>query len=127
MNMSLEYLEMQVESASHGQRLIMLHDGLMKFARVAIRAIDEGNYAMASQNLVYAENIALHLRSSLVHDQAPDLVQNLEHLYSYWYLKLLEANQQKSTEIIRELLPLVQQMRDAWSSVEEQLNREGNE
>ncbi|KPV44367.1 flagellar export chaperone FliS [Alicyclobacillus ferrooxydans] len=126
MNASQEYLEMQIESASQGQKLIMLHDGLIRFAKIAMKAIDDKRYDVASENLKYAQNIALHLRSSLVHDHTPDLTGNLDTLYSYWYILLTRANIDKSIEPLHELIPLVKQMRDTWDTLEKQLIQEGN-
>ena len=118
------YLETSINTSTPGRLVIMLYDGLIRFINTANTAIQEKQYDMASNNLKYAQDIVLNLRESLEESIYPELYRNLYPLYDFWYQKLVDANVNKSCEIIEEILPMIIQLRDAWKEAELQVTKE---
>lgn len=121
MSIQNPYLKSSVNTAPREHFVVMLYDGMLRFINIATNAIRDRNHEVASNNLKYAQDIVLNLRESLDKSISPDLFENLYPLYDFWYRKLVEANIKKSVEVIEEILPMIQQLRDAWQEAERQL------
>lgn len=109
------YKQQSVATAPPGKLLIMLFDGLLRFLSQAKTAINERQIEPAHKALVRAQDIVLELRSTLDHEKAPELCESLSDLYTYFYSSLVEANRTKTVDKIDEILPGVQELRDAFS------------
>ncbi|MCL6547316.1 MAG: flagellar export chaperone FliS [Alicyclobacillus sp.] len=121
------YRQASVNTASPSRLVVMLYDGLLRFMNQAAEAADQGQIETVHRNLLRAQDIVLELRSSLDHSKAPVLCSNLNDLYAYFYSRLVDANRLKSSEPIREILPMVQSLRDAWAEADRQLSMERSE
>lgn len=119
------YLEMQVQTATDEQRLIMLFDGAVKFSRIAMQAIQQKKHDMASRNLCYAQNIVLHLKASLRQEHTPGLSGSLDKLYTHWHLQLVRANQEKTIQPVQEVIEGLTSIRNSFAQVEQSLRSEG--
>ena len=64
----------------------------------------------AHDNIIKSQNILLEFMSSL--DKSYEVSTSLLLLYDYMFRRLVEANVQKSTEILDEVLDLTKQLLD---------------
>lgn len=112
MNPYQAYKNTAVQTASPAKLLLMLFDGLLSSLENAGAAIREGFLEDANRQLIKAQNIVLELRSSLKMEY--EVSQSLESLYDYYYRRLVDANVQKNEQILSELRPLIQGLRDTW-------------
>ena len=112
MNPYQAYKNTAVQTASPAKLLLMLFDGLLSSLENAGAAIREGFLEDANRQLIKAQNIVLELRSSLKMEY--EVSQSLESLYDYYYRCLVDANVQKNEQILSELRPLIQGLRDTW-------------
>ena len=119
------YLEMQVQTATDEQRLIMLFDGAVKFSRIAIQAIQQKKQDIASRNLCYAQNILLHLKASLRQEHTPELSGSLDKLYTHWHLLLVKGNQEKHIQPIQEVIEGLTSIRQSFAQVQQSLRADG--
>ncbi len=62
------------------------------------------------------------LSACLDHNQEGDLSENLESLYEYMNLRLLEANMEDDTDKLDEVSKLLQEIRSAWVQIAKQDN-----
>ncbi|MBX5436699.1 MAG: flagellar export chaperone FliS [Alicyclobacillaceae bacterium] len=118
------YKQVGIHTTPKERLLIMLFDGLLKFVAQAKTAIDAHQVEAAHNALIRAQDIVLELQRTLDHSQAPELAENLDALYTYFYKQLVEANRRKSREVLDGIEPLIRDLRDAFAQAERQLAAE---
>jgi flagellar protein FliS len=109
------YKNNSVNFASKEQLLLMLLDGSVKFAKIARQAIVDKDLKKAHENLVKTQNIYYELITSLDVNKGGEWAQNLMAIYSFIVDKLVEANMKKSVEIVDEVMPLIEEVRETWN------------
>jgi len=109
------YKNNSVNFASKEQLLLMLLDGSVKFAKLARQAIVDRDLMKAHENLIKTQNIYYELITSLDVNKGGDWSQNLLQIYSFIVDKLVEANMKKSVEIIDEIMPLIEEVKETWN------------
>jgi flagellar protein FliS len=113
------YLEAQVRNAPPGQLLIMLYDGLIDHAERADAAMSPTEHPIdpsaASRAVSCCINIMTELNSSLRPSVDPVLCATLRHLYLFFTKEFSEAFDKREPKRIRAILPLIRDLRNAWS------------
>jgi flagellar protein FliS len=107
-----QYKENSVITAQPEELTLMLYNGLVKFIMKAQYAISKNDIQKAHDNIIKAQNIVLEFMATL--DQKYEISESLMLLYDYLNRRLIEANYNKSTEILDEVLGLSKQLRDTW-------------
>jgi flagellar protein FliS len=107
-----QYKENSVITAQPEELTLMLYNGLVKFIMKAQYAISKNDIQKAHDNIIKAQNIVLEFMATL--DQKYEISESLMLLYDYMNRRLIEANYNKSTEILDEVLGLSKQLRDTW-------------
>ena len=113
------YLETQVNSASPGQLLIMLYDHLIQNAERADTEIslseNPESLSQASRSVTRCIDVMTELNRSLKHNVDPSLCGTLSSLYLFFTKEFSEAFQKREPGRIRAILPLIRELRNAWS------------
>jgi flagellar protein FliS len=109
-----------IMSASPTRLLTMLYDRLLLDLNRAEQAHATSSWAVASTNLLHAQDIITELQSSLKVD-AWDGGERLMALYTYVSGALIAANVQRDTARIRESITLLEPLRQAWHEAAGQL------
>jgi flagellar protein FliS len=107
-----QYRENSVYTASPEELTLMLYNGLVKFIMKAQYAITKKDMQSAHDNIIKAQNIVQEFITTL--DKNYEISGNLLLLYDYMFRRLVEANVQKSTEILSEVLGFAKELRDTW-------------
>jgi flagellar protein FliS len=120
------YRQIATQTAPPAQLVLMLFDGALKSLDCALLGfecsdIGERNTAIHN-NLQSATDIIRELNASLDLDSGGQLAETLRNLYEYFEKRVIESNLQKSTDGIQEILPMLKQLRDAWSHMLSQQN-----
>jgi flagellar protein FliS len=110
------YASVKVTTASPGQVLVMLYDGVLRFLREARTAIVDKNQPRAGERIGRALKILEHLLGSLDPQHAPKLCEMLQGLYMFCMRHLVRANIEKSTDKIDDVVRMLSPLRDAWST-----------
>ncbi len=116
------YRSNAVLTASPGQLVLMLYDGVLKSLAIARDAFawsadDPRRIEAINQQLLKAQTIITELQSGLNHDAGGDVARTLERLYDYYNRRLFEANLRKQVEPVVEVERLVRDLRDAWAEM----------
>ena len=111
------YKANSVNFASKEQLLLMLVDGAVKFAKIARQAIEDKDIQKAHNNIIKTEDIFTELRITL-DTSAGKWAEDMFEIYGFINQKLFEANIKKSVEIMDEILPLIEEIRDIWYEAE---------
>lgn len=109
------YANSKIMTASPAELTLMLYDGAIKFANIAIAAIEKNDIEKAHNNIIKVERIILEFKSSLDHKYP--VAKDFEQVYDYLIRRLHEANMKKDTEIMEEVLKHLRTMRDTWKEV----------
>ena len=109
------YKNNSVNYASKEQLLIMLLDGAVKFAKVGRQAITDRNVPKAHENIVKTQNIFYELMATLDVQKGGEWAKNLMGVYDFIVRRLTEANMKKDIDIMNEVIPLIEDIRDTWN------------
>ena len=116
------YRRNAVLTASPGQLVLMLYDGVLKslaLTRVAF-ARPESDYtriAAINQHILKAQAILNELQSGLNLEAGGEFARTMDRLYDYHMRRLLEANLRKTEEPVVEVERLVGELREAWAQM----------
>lgn len=107
------YKNNSVNYASKDQLLLMLTEGAVKFSKIGRQAIVDKDIPKAHNSLRRTQDIFVELMVSL--DQtAGEWSVNLYRVYDFIREKLVDANIQKSVEIMDEVIPLIEDINNMW-------------
>lgn len=112
-----EYKKTQIATANQGKLIVMLYDGAIKFINIAIDNMNPRTYDIVNNNIIKAQDIITELLLSLNMKEGGEIAQNLFNLYLYFKKTLLEANIKKDAEILRGVVKLLKELRDAWDKI----------
>ena len=105
-----QYKEMQIKTASPGKLLLMLYQGAIKFMKLAKKNIKEGKIEESHKNIIKAQNIILELQNTLDKEKGGEIAVQLESLYDFIYRELIQANLNKNTKHLNNVIPLVEEL-----------------
>lgn len=115
------YLRSKVFSATPEELHLMLIDGALRFCRQGREAMAESRHEALFNALSSAKSILMEMATSLRADENPDLCAKLHGLYLFMYRRLIDANIEKSPEIIDEVIKLLEYERETWQMVVEKV------
>ncbi|MDN5313248.1 MAG: flagellar secretion chaperone FliS [Thermoanaerobacteraceae bacterium] len=107
-----QYQQNSILLASPQKLLIMLYDGAIRFIKAARKAMEEKDFEQVNYNLCKAQDIISELNCSLNMDF--DISKNLRSLYDFINNKLIEANIKKNPDLLDEIEPMVEDLRNTW-------------
>ena len=109
------YANNKVMTASPAELTLMLYEGAIKFANIAIEAIEAKDVQKAHDNIMKVERIIEEFQSTLNHKYP--VAKDFDEVYNYLMVRLQEANMKKDKEIMEEVLKHLRTMRDTWKQV----------
>ena len=107
------YMQSQVMTAPKEKLVIMMYDGILRFARGAKEACLRNDIEEANRSLIKAQSIVGELMGSL-NFEAGEIAKSLFLLYDYMHRRLIEANVKKDPEIIEEVCGMAAELKEAW-------------
>jgi flagellar protein FliS len=110
------YQEQAVLTATPGQLVVMLYDGIVRFLRQADAAMGETAVAHAHDRLNRAEAIVDELQATLDMSQGR-IAENLEGIYVFWKRMLWEIRLERDREKLARLIAMVDNLRGAWAQI----------
>ena len=101
------YANNKIMTASPAELTLMLYEGAIKFANLAIVGIEEKDIMKAHTNIMKVEHIIEEFQSTLDHKYP--VAKDFDEVYSYLMIRL--------REIMEEVLKHLRTMRDTWKEV----------
>lgn len=111
------YASNKILTASPAELTLMLYEGAIKFANIALAAMENNDVEKAHNNVIKVRNIILEFQSTL--NYSYPVAQDFNNVYEYLKYRLTEANLHKEPEIMEEILGHLRTMRDTWKEVME--------
>lgn len=111
-----KYQQQSIMTMTPGELLLKLYDESIKQLRQAEEALGQKQYDRANAGMQKAQRIVSHLNKTLVMDY--EISKNLEALYDFFIYKITQANIHKDASHLEEILPMLQDLRDAYAQAE---------
>lgn len=118
------YTQIRNATASPGELLLALYDGLFRFMNGARAAIEKSDLRVAREQLSKAYAIVSELYIALDHNASPELCQQLEGVYGFAMDRLMLASRKGDMKALEEAIRVLTPLREAWKVAVPQAQRE---
>jgi flagellar protein FliS len=116
-NIAARYKSVQVTTCSPAQLVLMLLEGVIRFAGEADQAMERGDRARAGERTGRCHAILEQLASGLDMTDDTGLCENLMGVYGFCMRRLLEANLEQDRAILAEVPKVIRPIRDGWAEL----------
>jgi flagellar protein FliS len=110
-----QYKNSKIVTATPAELTLMLYEGAIKFANIAIVAMENNDPSKAHDYIVKVENVIQNFRETL--DKRYPVWHDFENVYVYLLRRCHDANMSKDPAIMEEVLMHLRSMRDNWKEV----------
>ncbi len=111
------YKDTAVSTQSKGRLIVMLYDGAIKFLKLAIKELEENNYAEKGRYISKAQDIINELNAVLDMEAGGQIATNLRQLYLFMIRRLSEANIKKEPRLIQDVIDLLEELNQGWKAI----------
>lgn len=119
-----EYKKQTISSASPVQLVVMLYDAAIRNAELGRIAMEADRIQEQNDHLLKSQKIISELTCSLDMERGGEVAQNLFGLYTYCLNQLTKANIEDKPEPVKEVVRILESLRDAWRQISESQNEE---
>lgn len=114
-----------VENADPHRLIQMLIDGAIEKINRAKFFMNNNKTAEKGEHISWAISIITGLRSSLSIENGGDIAQNLDNLYDYCTVSLVQANLENSLDKLNSVLNVMNEIKEGWDGIREQALQDG--
>lgn len=114
-----KYKEQSVMTMTQGDMLKLLYEEIISRLNKAVICIGEKDIAGRNEHLKKARAIVTHLSTTL--DPQYEVSKGLSSLYEYFSYTIVQANIKNDAEQIQEILPMVEELKDAFAQADRQV------
>lgn len=114
-----QYKEQSVNTMTKSEMLLLLLDELYKRIMRAEIAIKQENYELFDQSITRSVEIVMYLKNTL--DRKYPISGELSRMYDFFIYELSRIKAKRSDEIIKELKPLVEELRTTFREAEKKV------
>lgn len=119
-----QYKQNSVMTATPAELTFMLYSGAIKYATMAKMSMEDKNIQESNNSILKVQAIVNELNNTL--DMKYEVSEQYRGLYTFLLEKLLDANIQKNPLIVeKEILPVLEGMRDNWKLAMEESKKQG--
>lgn len=116
-----QYKKQSVETMTPVEVVIKLYSEIEKQCVIGMDFVEKKNYAKSSDAFLKAEDCIDALRETL--DMSIPISKNLDDLYIFFYKTIVKANTKKDLTDLKKVVPMISELRDAWTQIS-QMTRE---
>jgi flagellar protein FliS len=109
------YQQIQATTATPGELLLALYDGLFRFLRAAKLCFENKQAPKAREYLSKSHAILSELYIALDYAQAPELCAQLEAIYGFCMGHVLQCNLKSDPAMIDDVLRALTPLKEAWT------------
>ena len=111
-----QYTQRTVQTATPGQLVVMLYDGMIRFFTQARAAMESGDVQTMNERVGRGLAIVTELRCSLNLEAGGQIASNLDALYDFAFRRIVDGQIQHEASIIGEVVSVLDPIRDAWTT-----------
>lgn len=116
-----QYKKQSVETMTPVEVVIKLYSEIEKQCAIGMDHVEKKNFAKSNEAFIKAEDCIDALREAL--DMSIPISQNLDSLYIFFYKTIVKANISKDLTDLKKVVPMIAELRDAWTQIS-QMTRE---
>ncbi len=116
-----QYKKQSVETMTPVEVVIKLYSEIEKQCAIGMDFVEKKNYAKSNEAFIKAEDCIDALRETL--DMSIPISKNLDDLYIFFYKTIVKANTSKDLTDLKKVVPMISELRDAWTQIS-QMTRE---
>lgn len=116
-NAAARYKAVQTTTASPAQLVVMLYDGVIRFAREAEEAFAKKDRARVGDGIGRGQAVIDELIATLDDAHAPELAENLVAVYGFCKRRFFDANLGNDPKALQDIVETMTPIRDAWATV----------
>ena len=116
-----QYKRQSVETMTPVEVVIKLYSEIEKQCAIGMDFVEKKNYAKSNDAFTKAEDCIDALRETL--DMSIPISKNLDDLYVFFYKTIVKANINKDLTDLKKVVPMITELRDAWTQIS-QMTRE---
>lgn len=105
----------RINTASPAELTLMLYEGAVKFANIAMVGLEKKDYQAVNTNIQKCRDIIVELTTTL--DMKYPVAEDFKRLYDYIFALLVEANMKKDAELLERALVELRDIRDVWKQI----------
>jgi len=113
------YRENAVQGARPVRLVVLLYEQMVEDLRRAVRAMDENRVDARTNAVNHALVVLAHLEGELDTEAGGEVARRLAHFYNVLRRTLMEAQFKASKQMLNEQIPLLLDLRDAWTQVDQ--------
>jgi len=110
------YKEQAISTMTSGEMLILLYDEIIKRLKRAAILAGNADYENFEKEVKRAQDIVSYLNKAL--DRRFEISRNLSQLYQFFNYQMVRLCAGRNLTIIDELIPLVEELRDAYKEAD---------
>lgn len=114
-----KYQQQSVMTMTQGDMITLLYDETEKRLNKGLICMEKGDYESCNTHFKKAQAIISHLSATL--DHRYDVANGLGSLYEYFNHQIFQANIKKVPEPVKEILPMVTELREAFAQADRQV------
>ncbi|MEQ1759074.1 MAG: flagellar export chaperone FliS [Vicinamibacterales bacterium] len=109
------YRQVNAETRSPMELVVMLYDGAIRFVGDARAAADRNDVVARTRAVSRALAIVTELQNALHLEDGGDVARELDRLYSYMTTRLIDSNVKRDRKALDEVHRLLSTVRDGWA------------
>ncbi len=114
------YKEQSIMTMTSGELLLVLYDECIKSLNFAVYYIDEENKPEECEKLIKKTQRIIHYLDGIL-DYKYEISTNLHMLYDYFIRTLVKANVRKKSEVLKPLIPMIEELRNAFAQADKNI------
>ena len=116
-----QYKEQSIMTMTPGEQIIVLYEECLKTLNLAVYYIEEKKDMDEAEKSIKKVQRIIHYLDGIL-DFKYDIANNLHMLYDYFIRTLVQANIRKRSEVIKPLIPLIEELKSSFQQAERKVH-----
>ena len=112
-----QYRKNEISTSSQGRLILMMYEGALKFATMALQSIEKGDIAGQGKYINKTHDIINELSLALDLKKGGEVAQRLESLYQYMLSQLTLANIKSDRKALEMVIKILSPLAEAWEQL----------
>ena len=112
-----QYRKNEVSTSSQGRLILMMYEGAIKFATMALQSIEKGDIAGQGKYINKTHDIINELSLALDLKKGGEVAQSLESLYQFMLSQLTLANIKSDRKALEIVIKILKPLSEAWEQL----------
>ena len=112
-----QYRRNEISTSSQGRLILMMYEGAIKFATMAVQSIENGDIAGQGKYINKTHDIINELSLALDMKKGGEVAARLESLYQFMLSQLTLANIKSDPKSLETVIKILRPLAEAWEQI----------